>query len=151
MQKKRKISIRIKILLPVLILGIVSIITAIALVMGITSVNASARKISDQYLVSTTELSDIQRQVEKIHNLALSHIIATDYNTMIEAVESIKERQKILDEALKNYEVHIDDTSRTAYENMLLHYEGMKGTVRRLVALSAEGSKSAAYILANIF
>lgn len=149
MEKKRKVSIRTKILLPVLVLGIVSIITAIALVMGITSVNTSARKISDQYLASTTELSDIQKQADKIHNLALSHIIATDYNTMIRSIESIKEGQQVLDELLKNYEVHIDDSSRAAYENMLRYYEDMKGSIRRLVALSAEGSKSDAYILAN--
>lgn len=149
MEKKRKVGIRTKILLPVLVLGIVSIITAIALVMGITSVNTSARKISDQYLASTIELSDIQKQADKIHNLALSHIIATDYNKMLGAVESIKEGQQVLDELLKNYEVHIDDSSRAAYENMLRYYEDMKGSIRRLVALSAEGSKSDAYILAN--
>lgn len=149
MNKNRKVSIRTKILLPVLILGIISMITALALILGLTSVNTSARKISDQYLVSTTKLNEIQKQVEKIHNLALSHIIATNYNTMIEAVESIKERQQVLEEDLKHYEVYIDDFSKAAYENMLLYYENMKGVVRRLVALSAESSKAEAYTLAN--
>ena len=149
MAKKIKVSIRIKILLPVLVLGMVSVLTAIALMIGITSVNASARKISDQYLVSTTKLSDIQKQAAKIHNLALTHIIATDFDTMIEAIETIKERQEILDDALSQYEIYLDDISRPVYEELCANYEGVKGVIKRLVAFSAEGSKAKAYVLAN--
>lgn len=149
MGKKMKISIRIKILLPVLVLGMVAVLTAVALVLGITSVNTSARKISDQYLVSTTKLSNIQEQAEKIHNLALTHIIATDFNTMIDAIETIKERQEILDDALSQYEIYLDETSRPIYEELCENYVGVKGVVRRLVALSAEGNKAKAYVLAN--
>ncbi len=149
MLKNIKMSIRMKIMIPVFILGIVAALAAVVAVTGITSVNTSARKIADQYLESIVELSDIQKQTENIHKLALTHIIATDYNTMISAVETVKSQEGLLDESLKNYEVYVDESSKGIYEELLLNYEGVKNVIKRLMAHSADGNKVEAYRLAN--
>lgn len=149
MLKNMKMSIRIKIMIPVFVLGIVAVLAAVVAVAGITSVNTSARKIADQYLESIMELSDIQKQTETIHKLALTHIIATDYNTMISAVESVKSQEGLLDGALKDYEVYVDESSKGIYEELLFNYEGVKNVIKRLLAYSADGNKVEAYKLAN--
>lgn len=149
MRNDIKMSIRIKIMLPVIILGLVVALAAITAVGGITSVNTSARKIADQYLVSAVELSNIQKQTENIHKLALTHIIATDYNTMIAAIERIKSQEESLDEEIKNYEVYVDDSLKSTYEEMLLNYEGVKKATKQVIAWSADGNKVEAYTLAN--
>ena len=136
-------------MLPVLLLGAVAIITSIASLMGVTSVNGSARKITDQYLASTSELAGIQNETEEIHKITLSHIIATDFNTMISYMEQIKSHQTDLDKKLEVYTAHVDINTKKTYEELLENYEGFKASIRRVVANSANGDSVAAYTLAN--
>lgn len=146
---KKKSSIRVKLMVPVVILGIVAIIASLVSSVGITQVNSSARVISDQYLASTAELGEIQKQVEEIHKLALSHIIATDFNTMIEDVEAIKEREVKLDEELEAYKVYIDKESKDEYNDLLENYKNFKLSIKDVVAHSANSDSVGAYTLAN--
>lgn len=146
---KKKSSIRVKLMVPVVILGIVAIIASLVSSVGITQVNSSARVISDQYLASTAELGEIQKQVEEIHKLALSHIIATDFNTMIEDVEAIKEKEVKLDEALEEYKDYIDKESKDEYNDLLENYKNFKLSIKDVVAHSANSDSVGAYTLAN--
>ena len=51
--------------------------------------------------------------------MALSHIVATDYNTMITLVSDIKEEEKKLDGMLADYEMYITDADRDTYNTLL--------------------------------
>ena len=42
-----------------------------------------------------------------IHKMALSHIVATDYRTMITLVQQIKEEEARLDQMLAEYASHV--------------------------------------------
>ena len=61
MKSKAKSSIRFKIMIPVITLGLVALISSLASLIGVISVKSSARKITDQYLASTFELGEIQK------------------------------------------------------------------------------------------
>lgn len=149
MKSKAKSSIRFKIMIPVITLGLVALISSLASLIGVISVKSSARKITDQYLASTFELGEIQKQTEEIHKLALSHIIAIDIDTMITSVENIKDQEAVLDEELINFGNHITQDSQAAYEELLVNYEGFKSAIKRVVAYSANGETVLAYGLAN--
>lgn len=149
MKSKAKSSIRFKIMIPVITLGLVALISSLASLIGVISVKSSARKITDQYLASTFELGEIQKQTEEIHKLALSHIIAIDIDTMITSVENIKDQEAVLDEELINFGNHITQDSQAAYEELLVNYEGFKSAIKRVVAYSANGETTLAYGLAN--
>ncbi|MEE1078490.1 MAG: methyl-accepting chemotaxis protein [Agathobacter sp.] len=149
MKSKAKSSIRFKIMIPVITLGLVALISSLASLIGVISVKSSARKITDQYLASTFELGEIQKQTEEIHKLALSHIIAIDIDTMITSVENIKDQEAVLDEELINFGNHITQDSQAAYEELLVNYEGFKSAIKRVVAYSANGETALAYGLAN--
>lgn len=149
MKSKAKSSIRFKIMIPVITLGLVALISSLASLIGVISVKSSARKITDQYLASTFELGEIQKQTEEIHKLALSHIIAIDIDTMITSVETIKDQEAVLDEELINFGNHITQDSQAAYEELLVNYEGFKSAIKRVVAYSANGETALAYGLAN--
>lgn len=149
MKSKAKSSIRFKIMIPVITLGLVALISSLASLIGVISVKSSARKITDQYLASTFELGEIQKQTEEIHKLALSHIIAIDIDTMITSVETIKDQEAVLDEELINFGNHITQDSQAAYEELLVNYEGFKSAIKRVVAYSANGETVLAYGLAN--
>lgn len=88
--QKMRISIKLLTLIPVFVLGIVALISNISSINNIRSVNKTATTIADEYMVSITKLGDIQKKTQNIHKTALSHIIATDLNTMIQLVEDVR-------------------------------------------------------------
>ena len=89
MGKKRRISITTVILIPVFVLGLVCIISSVQAISNIKQVNANASEIADEYMISISKLSEIQKETQAVHTKGLSHIIATDLDTMIAMVDSI--------------------------------------------------------------
>lgn len=149
MKKKKKGSIKLYIILPVLILGIVSIISNIMAIQNIRKVNANASNIADHYMTNITQLSEIERQAQELHKEALSHIIAADANTKISLIDGIKEKEKVLDNALNEYALNLSETEEATYQELLLNYDKLKDAIVNLAAFSANGDNEAAYGAAN--
>ena len=149
MKKQGRFSTKMIILIPVFILGFVSVISSILAVRNIRKVNANATQIANGYMVCVDELGDIQSETEKIHRLGLSHIVSTDLNTMISLVDTIRSEQAVLDDYLAAFEQYVDDSDQDNYEAILSNYEGLKYEIANLMAYSANGDKEAAYALAN--
>lgn len=137
------------ILIPVFVIGIISIISSVLAVKNIRKVNENATQIANGYMVCIADLGSIQTETEKIHRLGLSHIVATDLDSMISLVDVIRSEQTVLDEYLSDFEQFIDDSDRENYEAILSNYEGLKYENANLMAYSANGNKEAAYALAN--
>ena len=74
-KKKRHGSIRLKIMLPVLILGIVAVVSNILALSNTKKVNTNASNITDHYMVSVTKLSTIKEQTQELHNLVSVPIV----------------------------------------------------------------------------
>ena len=77
-------------MLPVVILGLVSIVSNLTAITNIRNINKNAADIADNYMVSIQELSEIEDASHTIHKYALSHIIATDFDTKIQVVDNNK-------------------------------------------------------------
>ena len=71
MQKKARISIKYIILIPVFVLGIVSIFSNIQAILNIKKVNTNATEITDTYMARISELEKIQRETQNLHQMAL--------------------------------------------------------------------------------
>ena len=149
MKKQGRFSTKMIILIPVFVIGIISIISSILAVKNIRKVNENATQIANGYMVCIADLGSIQIETEKIHRLGLSHIVATDLDSMISLVDVIRSEQTVLDEYLSDFEQFIDDSDRENYEAILSNYEGLKYENANLMAYSANGDKEAAYALAN--
>ena len=98
-----KTSVKRLIMLPVMILGIVSILSNVVGLRNIQKVNNQATLIADDYMENMSQLNNIQEETAEIHRLALSHIIATDFNTMIDIVDTIKVKEADLDQLISDY------------------------------------------------
>ena len=109
MKKKSYISTKFIILIPVFILGFVSVVSNILAVTNIKRVNANATQIANGYMSCISELGDIQKQTLLIHRLGLSHIVATDLNTMISLVETIRSEQETLETYLDDFQEYVTD------------------------------------------
>ncbi len=146
---KGKISTKSVIMLPVLILGIVSVLSNILAVINIRRVNDNATQIANEHMASVSELADIQRETLYIHQLGLSHIVATDLETMIDLVARIRSEEAVLEGYLEGFSAYVEEDSQAEYNNLVTNYEGMKYELANLMAYSANSESEAAYALAN--
>ena len=146
---KKKWNIKYRLILPIALLGIVALISNLLAVTNIKNVNDNAANIADNYMEGKTQLAKIHQSVMNIHNMALSHIVATDYNTMITLVSDIKEEEKKLDGMLADYEMYITDADRDTYNTLLSDYDSLKHSLIFLVCASAASKTQDAYAFAN--
>lgn len=146
---KSKISLKNRLILPIALLGVVALISNIWAIFNIRNVNDNAAVIADDYMAGKDKLAEIRQSAMNIHKMALSHIVATDYETMISVVSGIKEEERALDDMLEEYENYITDGDRDAYQNLISNYEAFKHTLVHLVCASACRKTQDAYAYAN--
>lgn len=149
MKKKKHGSIRLKIMIPVLILGIVAVASNFLALSNTRKVNKTASNIADHYMKSLTELSSLKEQIQKLHNLGLSHIIATDSESMIFYIDTIKENEVVLKESLESYQQYLDEEDKKAYQDMGKRLEALKDALKRVCVYSADAQTSMANAVAN--
>lgn len=146
---KARVSTRLILLVPMFILGIVCILSNIISVLSIQRVNINASDITDEYMTGITVLAQIQEETQEIHKMGLSHIVATDLQSMVSIVEGIRNREETLDGYLRNFEAYVTADQRGNYNTLIENYEGLKWEIASLMAFSANGQNEEAYALAN--
>lgn len=145
----KNISLKHRLIIPIALLGIVALLSNILSIINIHNVNANASNIADNYMDGKSRLAEIYQSSMDIHKMALSHIVATDYDTMIVLVGQIKEKEALLDDMLAEYSYHVISKDRQQYEALLSDYASFKHALVRLVCASASHKTQDAYALAN--
>lgn len=146
---KKRLSLKYIILVPVIILGIVSVVSNIGSMNSLKRVNDTATKIVEENLYNITSLSEIQKEASAIHRLALSHIIASDFDSMVALVDSVRAEEAKLDAMLDEYSKRLPKDDEQAFTQFSSSYEGLKHEIANLLAYSGNSKKTAAYELAN--
>ena len=149
MNGKKRLSITIVILVPVFILGVLAIFSNITAISNLKRVNTTAVTISGEHMVNISQLSDIEKELQEIHKKALSHIIATDLDTLIATVAEVRAEEEILDTYLVEYKDSLIEANASAYETLVSNYETMKYEIANLMAFSGNAEKEQAFALAN--
>lgn len=145
----KNISLKHRLIIPIALLGIVAFLSNILSIINIHNVNASASNIADNYMDGKSRLSEIYQSSMNIHKMALSHIVATDYNTMIILIQQIKEEEALLDNMLLEYKPYVIPADQAQYEALLSDYSSFKHALVYLVCASASHKTQYAYTLAN--
>ena len=146
---KRKASIRVMIMVPVLLLGFVSIFSNVMSLTNLRKVNKTASTIADDYMAAINELDTIGQTSKNIHTLALSHIVATDFETMTSVISAIEEEEAVLDQTMADYNKYVTEGSTASYDKMLTDYQSFRDAVKVLLAQSAAQKTKDAYATAN--
>lgn len=146
---KKKFTIQQRLILPIILLGIVALISNSLSVFSINNVNSNASNIVDDYMVGLETLQNIRHTTTNIHKMALSHIVATDYNTMITVVAQIKEEEETLETYLKDFQNYVTEDEEAVYEKLLENYDSFKHALVYLVCASADSKTQDAYAYAN--
>ncbi|MBO5152816.1 MAG: methyl-accepting chemotaxis protein [Eubacterium sp.] len=148
-KRQKKSSIKGWLIIPVAAMGLMIVLSNFISVVSLRNVNKEASTIADVYLEGITELTTIQSDMKDVHNLALSHIVATDSDTMIELVDSVREKQAALDEEFVACRAYVDSQDMSIYEGILSSYEKSKTCIANMMALSADAQNEAAFAVAN--
>ncbi|MCR4802074.1 MAG: methyl-accepting chemotaxis protein [Lachnospiraceae bacterium] len=146
---KKRISIRTLVMVPVIILGLFGILSNAIGLINVKNVNDSGSEIANTYLESIAQMSHIQESVQNIHKKALSHIIATEFDTMVVIVEEIDEDEATLEAQLKEYQQFVSKDTENDYNSIIDNYTAYKKVLTELIAYSANSHKVEAYHLAN--
>lgn len=145
----KNIRLKQRLILPIALLGIVALVSNLLSILNIHNVNASATAIADDYMDGKSRLAEICQSSMNIHKMALSHIVATDYNTMIVLVQQIKDEEALLSEMLEEYEPYVTADDQAQYESLQANYTAFRHALVHLVCASASHKTQDAYALAN--
>ena len=146
---KGKLTLQQRLILPIVLLGLVTLLSNLLAVFSINNVNANAGVIVDEYMASETRLEEIRRSMMDIHRLALSHIVAADHGTMIRLVREIKEEEASLDGLLEEYTASALPEELETCRALSEDYEEFKHALVSLVCASADSKTQEAYAMAN--
>ena len=146
---KSRLSIQQRLILPIILLGIVALISNVIAIFSIHNVNANAANIVDNYMVGQSKLEEIRRSILNIHKIALSHIVAADYETMVEEVAQIKAEEEKLDADLEEFVVYVRKSEEVFWAELLDNYDSFKHALIDLVSASADSKTQEAYAFAN--
>lgn len=151
MEKKnsKKLSTKLIILIPVLVLGIFSVVSNLLSVASIRNINTDASKIADESLMSIRNLAEIQSAAQEIHTLGLSHVVATDLTSMIDLVDQIRQKDEQLKKSIEAYNKYVDAETQENYKNLKENCTELIFQSENLMAYSAAGNGDKAYELAN--
>lgn len=144
-----KLTIQQRLILPIILLGVVALISNILAIFSINNVNSNAKNIVENYMVGEEKLSEIRYLILDIHKMALSHIVATDYDTMIKVVGDIKEDEAQLDIIIAEYAEYVSEEDGDLYDQLLANYDAFKHSLVFLLGASADSRTQEAYAFAN--
>lgn len=145
---KKKLSTKL-ILIPVFIVGFVSVISSGLSLKNLSKVNDAASQIVDTSMVGTEMLNDIEMETVDIHTLALSHIISTDLSSMIDIVSEVRNHEEKLKQLLDDYNPYVTLETKRNYRIICENYTSLVKECGNVMAYSAAGKNEEAYKTAN--
>ncbi len=147
--RNSRLSIQKRLMIPILLLGMVAFVSNLLSVYHVSHVNAKAAQIVDDQMAGASALAKIRCNMLNIHKLALSHIVAADYNTMITIAAQIKEEEALLDDGLEQFGQYVAPEEEGVYKELSNDYTEFKHALVRLVCASADSKTQEAYAYAN--
>lgn len=145
---KKKLSIKL-ILIPVFVVGFVSVISSGLSLKNLSKVNDAASQIVDTSMVGTEMLNDIEMETVNIHTLALAHIISTDLSSMIDIVSEVRNHEEKLKQLLDDYNPYVTLETKRNYRIICENYTSLVKECGNVMAYSAAGKNEEAYKTAN--
>ena len=149
MENKKYRSIKWRILLYVIFLGLVALIASLLGTFCVNKVMKSATQISDQYMASVEILGEIKSGTQEMHKLALSHIVALDLVDMLDTATAIKETNKRVQGYINICISNSPEEHQAQFSVLEEEYSIIEDQIAHLLSLSVSGRTTAAYEFAN--
>ncbi len=147
--EKKRLGIKQLMYIPLVVALLVSIASSVFSISGIKGVNRIATKISNEYMVGTQILSEIDLKTESIHKYALSHIVSIDLMNMLEVTTEIKEDISQIEQLFKEYKPFVSEKDTESYQGMIEGFDSYQKALANLLVYSVRSDKEEAFQYAN--
>ncbi len=148
-QKGRKKLSTKMILIPVFVVGFVSVISSIWSLRNLSNVNSAASQIVDSSMVGTQILNDIELETLDLHTLALAHIASTNLSSMIDIASDVRTHEDSMKKLLDEYAPYVNLETKRNYNIVCDNYTSLVEECGNVMAFSAAGKSVEAYSVAN--
>lgn len=150
LQKKPGESIARKIMLPILLLAIITALSSLTSITGLTILDSASDNISENYMQSIIKLSSISTNVTSIQRIAYAHC-CSELGDAMGALEDEADRLKQeIDNACKDYENMIDsDQAQQFYDQFQKDYTVYLDLFDQVISFSASNNGQAALRIVN--
>jgi methyl-accepting chemotaxis protein len=151
MRQFRNLSVRLKIMVPILLLAFIVIVSALVNFNGMKKMMDSSTELADNYSESLYLVGEIDSGFERLEKLGYSHIVAeaADDTEKIEA--TITETYATIQGYMTTFEEGLDTgtTEEALYSNYKDAYESFTEVYGEMLQLSRDDDDDAATELAN--
>lgn len=148
-QKGRKKLSTKMILIPVFVVGFVSVISSIWSLRNLSKVNSAASQIVDNSMVGTQILNNIELETLDLHTLALAHIASTNLSSMIDIASDVRTHEDSMKKLLDEYAPYVNLETKRNYNIVCDNYISLVEECGNVMAFSAAGKSVEAYSVAN--
>ena len=148
-QKGRKKLSTKMILIPVFVVGFVSVISSIWSLRNLSKVNSAASQIVDSSMVGTQILNNIELETLDLHTLALTHIASTNLSSMIDIASDVRTHEDSMKKLLDEYAPYVNLETKRNYNIVCDNYTSLVEECGNVMAFSAAGKSVEAYSVAN--
>ena len=146
----KNLSVKIKLLVPALLMVLCMIVMAVTNYFSFNSVMDASRKISSEYAQSISILGDMSANFEALQRVIFAHCIATDGSTKRNlTTESEKLKSEIDDQCAQLEGRLADDESRQEYQKFKEAYANYVKNFEQAIKYSNDGQSQQAVSIAN--
>lgn len=145
----KNLSIRYKILIPVVTLGLMMFILGILSVNNTSKIMTASREISDNYAISIEQIGDITSAYQTLRRIAFAHIIA-DTDSLQSSLEQEQEELRAELEALSaELAKKVDGQEAEVFTQLENDYQAYLVIYDKILDYSRKGRDEEAVALAN--
>ena len=149
-KQKRRSSIRVKIIVPTLILAILLIVSCVCNYASTATMMKASSNISDKYAQNISNLGKLSASFESMQKIIYAHSIATTKNTKSKLTKQYKDEKAEVDEVCATLEASMNEEGdqesiaafKTSYADYLKNYD-------EAMAYSDEGEAAMNAMIAN--
>ena len=146
----KNLSIKIKLLVPALLMVLCMIVMAVTNYFSFNSVMDASRKISSEYAESISILGDMSANFESLQRVIFAHCIATDGSTKRNLTAESEELKSEIDDQCAQIDGRLaDDESRQEYQKFKEAYANYVKNFEQAIKYSNDGQSQQAVSIAN--
>lgn len=142
-------SVGLKILVPVCIMGIMSLVLAFVAISGANNIKNSSDEITENYSASIERLGDIYGNFHALEKVAYEHIVSDETNRSIALESEAQELQAKVMELCTELEKTLDGKEKESYNDLMTEYQKYLDVYAKLITASRSGNDEEAAALAN--
>ena len=116
------ISVKNKIMIPVLLLAVIAFATSILSIMNADSISKKGDDIANNYLVTIETAGYLSESTQKLTRSAYSYIVAEGDAAKKSVKDNIESLKSEIDGYMKDYEQTLDENEETAYSSYKNYY-----------------------------